>query len=124
LCYEKIVNDRNCLEYVINLANAKGFLGDFISTDIHFRSNVRKFVQRINEYTKSTGYTRPLNCLIFAESGSGKSFFVNQLASEANCEIVTVNCNQTLSKPEVLKDSLIKKKWGENEVFSPQEIKK
>jgi hypothetical protein len=26
--------------------------------------------------------------------------------------------------PEVLKDSLIKKKWGENEVFYPQEIKK
>jgi hypothetical protein len=25
---------------------------------------------------------------------------------------------------EVLKDSLIKKKWGENEVFYPQEIKK
>jgi hypothetical protein len=32
--------------------------------------------------------------------------------------------NKSPPIPEVLKDSLIKKKWGENEVFYPQEIKK
>jgi hypothetical protein len=37
---------------------------------------------------------------------------------------ICVTQMQNGAKSEVLKDSLIKKKWGENEVFYPQEIKK
>jgi hypothetical protein len=102
LRYTSIVNAENDYERVINLANAKGFLGDFVSTDIYLRYEIRRFIQSIRNYTTVIGETKPLNCLIFAKPGSGKSFFVNEVASETNCEVITTDCSQIVSRQDIL----------------------
>jgi hypothetical protein len=100
--YPKIVKTKSSAERLIDLANAKGFLGEFISTDPILRNDIRTFVNRIREYTLSTGTTRPLNCLVVAKPGSGKSFFAEQVAIETGCGIVKVNCSQIISKKDLL----------------------
>jgi hypothetical protein len=87
----------------IQLGDAKGFLGDFSSTDLDLRSRIAHFVDRIKEYSQASGRTKPLNCLVVADPGSGKSFFVQQIAQATNCEIVEVNCSQVLSNEDLMR---------------------
>jgi hypothetical protein len=97
--YTKIINNTNP---TITVSNAKGFLGGFASTDLVLRKNIIDFKDYINKYAKTKGKTRPLNCLIVAQPGSGKSFFVEQIADATNCKIVEVNCSQVLSPKDLL----------------------
>jgi hypothetical protein len=87
---------------VIDLTNAKGFLGEFISTDVRLRQQIRAFVDNIREYLQSPNITIPLNCLVTAKPGFGKSFFAKQIANETNCGLVEVNCSQITSERDLL----------------------
>jgi bifunctional ADP-heptose synthase (sugar kinase/adenylyltransferase) len=98
--YELIIKDD---DPTIVLANAKGFLGDFASTDPSLREKVRDFVDLISQYTKKKGKARPLNCLVTARPGSGKSFFAKQVAIATGCQMIEVNCSQMTSSEDLLK---------------------
>jgi hypothetical protein len=97
--YEMIVEQE---DPKIVLADAKGFLGDFASTDPSLRRKIRDFVDRISQYTKAKGKARPLNCLVTAKPGSGKSFFAGQVAEATGCQIIEVNCSQMTSAEDLL----------------------
>lgn len=100
--YAEIVQSESNDQRLIDLSDAKGFLGEFISTDRILRSNIREFVNSIRDYTQSVGATRPLNCLVVAKPGSGKSFFAKQVAIETNCDMVEVDCSQVVSGRDLL----------------------
>ena len=86
----------------IDMSKAKGFLEEFVSTDLRLRKDIGEFVEDINEYIKLPGETRPLNCLVIAEPGSGKSFFAEQVAKVTECEMKEFNCSQALSPKDLL----------------------
>jgi hypothetical protein len=90
---------------VINVARARGFLGEFISTDLELRSQISSFVEAIRSYIEKEQKTRPLNCLVVAGPGAGKSFLVHQLCKELAFAMVEINVGQMTSREELL-DSL------------------
>ncbi len=98
--YAEIIKDKN-QSPTINVSNAKGFLGGFASTDPLLRKNILKFKDDIKQHIIE-GQDIPLNCIIVAKPGSGKSFLVKQIAEATNCEMVEVNCSQVLSTKDLL----------------------
>lgn len=100
--YLKIIEED---DPTIDIAIAKGFLGGFISVDMKFRANVDKFVSKIKEYIGNENAGRPLNCLVVAKSGTGKSFFVREITKITNTKIVEINVSQCI-KPDDLLEAL------------------
>jgi len=64
-------------EYAIS----RDILGNYVTLDIPHRNHIREALQRIREYLDDPTRSRPLNILLIAESGFGKSYFVNALAN-------------------------------------------
>lgn len=86
----------------IMLSDAKGFLGDYMSTSQIMRNRIRGFTDQLYNYCISQGRVRPLNCLVTATAGTGKSFFVKQLANKLSCGLVKINCSQITTSGELL----------------------
>ena len=89
----------------VRLADGMGVLGDFILTDVKQRRVLRGFRDVINRYVLGSGRTRPLNCVVAAPPGSGKSFLVGEIGKTTDCEVIEVNCAQ-VSSPEDFAESV------------------
>ncbi len=86
----------------IDLTDGMGLAGEFVSTDPRIRRDIRRFANRIKSYLEGTGKTRPLNCLLVASPGSGKSFLAGEIAKGVGCQKLEVNCAQVASAEELL----------------------
>jgi sugar/nucleoside kinase (ribokinase family) len=75
----------------IRLADARGHCGDFLTLDPATGSHVRSFASEIRGYFRSPGIRRPLNCLVWAKPGSGKSFLVEEVAKEVGAKFTEIN---------------------------------
>ena len=81
----------------IRLAEAGGHCGDFLTLDPATGSNVRSFASEIRGYFRSPEVRRPLNCLVWAMPGSGKSFLVEEVAKDVKAEFIEINVAATTS---------------------------
>jgi hypothetical protein len=102
--YEKMFDwkDRD-KEKKMTLSHAKGFLGEYLSANLSLRKKIRGFVEQLTTYSLCKGRARPLNCLVTAPPGSGKSFFVQQLAKEIGCGLVEINLSQITTTDELVR---------------------
>lgn len=102
--YEKMfTGDKRGKEKKIMLSHAKGFLGNYLSANLSLRKKIHSFVEQLTTYSLSKGRTRPLNCLVTAPPGSGKSFFVQQLSKEVGCGLVEINLSQITTTDELVR---------------------
>jgi hypothetical protein len=58
-------------------------LGDYVTLDWQHRAEIQGLIARILAYAEDTSRTRPLNIIMQAEPGSGKSHFIRCLANNA-----------------------------------------
>lgn len=69
-------------------------LGDFVTLNWEFRANIKKTQEKIRNYKADNSLKRPLNFLLFAKPGTGKSHLVKCLAESItgiNTKAVTFN---------------------------------
>jgi predicted AAA+ superfamily ATPase len=57
-------------------------LGDYVTLDWPHIQDIHKIRSTIIEYANDPSRRRPLNLIMVAQAGSGKSYFVNQLAKK------------------------------------------
>lgn len=73
---------------------SKEALGDYVTLDWYHREDIRAKIRDITEYVNSLSRRRPLNIIMQAEPGSGKSHFIKCLAKRLRpwkVEAVTFN---------------------------------
>lgn len=75
----------------ISLSEASGYCGDFLTMDAAVGAKVRAFASEIRTYFRSQSVRRPLNCLVWAVPGSGKSFLVEEVAKEVGVKFKEIN---------------------------------
>lgn len=63
---------------------SKRLLGDYVTLDLKHREDILQIIKMIREYAKDRTRLRPLNIMMQAEPGSGKSHFVKCLANKLN----------------------------------------
>lgn len=83
-------------------------LGSYVTLDWKHKTDIIAISKKIKDYSTDRTQRRPLNFLMIAEPGSGKSHFVKCLAnklSSSNVRAVTYNMS-TFEKPEDLIHSL------------------
>ena len=61
---------------------SKFLLGDYVTLDLKHREDIIQLINNIKEYAKDRTRLRPLNIIMQAEPGSGKSHFVKCLAKK------------------------------------------
>lgn len=79
-------------------------LGSYVTLDWDHRSSINKLSQTIKDYSTDTTQRRPLNIIMLAEPGSGKTHFVKCLADrleDSNVAAVTYNMG-TMQQPDDL----------------------
>ncbi len=86
----------------LTLSEAKGYLGEFLTVDPVKGDLISRFADEIKEYFERTVKTRPLNCAIWADPGSGKSFFAKEVAAFAKAHFTEINVSQMTSTQELL----------------------
>lgn len=77
---------------------SKVTLGSYVTLDWTHKSDIRKISTKIKEYSLDVSQKRPLNFLMTAEPGSGKSHFVKCLAKMENNNISAVTFNMATFK--------------------------
>lgn len=73
---------------------SRRLLGNYVTLDYLHASDVKEVVTKISEYAEDHSRPRPLNVLMLAEPGSGKSHLVKALAAQmtiGKAEAVTYN---------------------------------
>jgi hypothetical protein len=100
---DRVFDARYILEQpALDVGIAKHVLNDMLLTDLNVRANVRRFTGEVLSYLDLERPARPLNCLVVAAPGSGKSFFARQLALQLDLDIHEVNASQTATKTDFL----------------------
>jgi hypothetical protein len=96
--YPGILGDSARLE--LKLEDARGYLGDFLTVNPVFGEKLRQFAAELAAYLersakkKIKSVIRPMNCLVWAPPGSGKSFFAEQAAKKIGAEFHGINISQ------------------------------
>ncbi len=80
----------------IDLRDAKGFFGDVVSIDRTFRRDLLDFAAEIERYLARPNPPRPLNCVLVAAPGMGKSLVVREVAKlvKPKCQFGQINVSQ------------------------------
>lgn len=99
-CIEEAANADDAGRLV--LSRARGGLGSFLVVEPIQRRQLRHFKEAIERYFKDTGETRPLNCLLTASPGTGKSFLINEIARSVQARFYEINISQCGSVDQVL----------------------
>lgn len=88
--------ERNATEIDIHLSYARSMrsLGSYVTLDWNHKLNINRIIRAIKNYSSDNTQKRPLNIIMLAEPGSGKTHFVKCLAEnlhENNVAAVTFN---------------------------------
>lgn len=86
----------------LTIARGGGNCGRFLTTNRTLALEVRAFVTEVRHHFTAPGPRRPLNCLVWAAPGSGKSFFVEELAKEVGARLCEVNVSAMSSREEMM----------------------
>ena len=91
-----LYNAPHVAEVDLSLAyqRSRGMLGDYVTLDWNHRANISRVLTRIIKYAADRTRRRPLNIIMQAEPGSGKSHMVKCLAKRLvaqHAEAVTFN---------------------------------
>jgi hypothetical protein len=70
------------------VAASESLLSGYATLDDPHRSEIEKLIREISGYLNDTTRKRPLNCLMLAAPGAGKSHFIKQLAGKMKDERV------------------------------------
>lgn len=81
----------------IDLRRAGGHCGKFMTLNVGVGNNVRSFAAEVKAFFDSKGQRHPLNALVWARPGSGKSFLVEELAGHVGAKFVEINVAQMIS---------------------------
>ena len=82
---------------VIRLSEAGGHCGKFMTMNPRTGALVRAFASEIRAYFRAPGGRHPLNCMVWAQPGSGKSFLVKQVARSIGANFTEINVAATTS---------------------------
>lgn len=82
---------------VIALSEAGGHCGKFMTMNARTGALVRAFASEIRAYFRAPGGRHPLNCMVWAQPGSGKSFLVKQVAKSIGANFTEINVAATTS---------------------------
>jgi Ni2+-binding GTPase involved in maturation of urease and hydrogenase len=93
--------DRFISQGAIKLADAGGYCGKFMTFNPHVGASVRRFARDIGAFFKSASSHRPLNCVVWAAPGSGKSFLVEEVAAELSAAFVEINVSTLATRAEL-----------------------
>lgn len=85
----------------LTIARGSGSCGRFLTTSRTLAFEVRAFVGEVRQHFMAAGTRRPLNCLVWAAPGSGKSFFVEELAKQVGARLCEVNVSAMSSREEL-----------------------
>ena len=90
---------------MIDLTTGRGYLGDFLTVDPNRGQLIRQFTEDIRSYFDSPFLQRPHNAFVWADPGSGKTFFVRELAKILDASFEEINVSQ-LPAPSRIVDRL------------------
>jgi hypothetical protein len=74
--------------FPLAISASQDLLRGYATLDEEHRFEIRKITQEISSYLKDSSRKRPLNCLMLAAPGAGKSHFIKQLAGSMKAENV------------------------------------
>ena len=74
--------------FALALAESESLLKDYATLDDVHRAEISDLIQRIKSYLNDATRKRPLNALMLAAPGAGKSHFIKQLAGSMKAERV------------------------------------
>src|SRR6266478_2639978 len=82
---EIINNDSpgNNIDISSAVERSTSLLGDYATLDWRHRSDIQALMFRIRSYAQDPSRTRPLNIIMQAQPGSGKSHFINSIAESS-----------------------------------------
>lgn len=88
----------------IDLGNAAGHCGHFMTLNPAVAVEVRKFAKQLKAYFASPGPRRPLNCAVWAAPGSGKSFLVEEVAREVGARFHEINVSTMPTRADLSRE--------------------
>lgn len=74
--------------FALAVAESETLLGGYATLDEPHRAEIEKLIAQITAYLRDSTRKRPLNALMLAAPGAGKSFFIKQLAAKMKQERV------------------------------------
>jgi hypothetical protein len=97
---EKIINragGEDVIDLVKPFAISSRLLGDYVTLDWPHDQAIRQVRREISEYAADRSRRRPLNIMMHAEPGSGKSHLVKSLAASITShDVVAINYNMAV----------------------------
>jgi hypothetical protein len=84
----------------IDLSSRK-VIGDFITNNSDLAEELKATEKIIDAYYRKTNIKRPLNILLSASPGSGKSFLLKQFKEKLHTDYIEFNLSTLISKEEV-----------------------
>jgi hypothetical protein len=97
---DEIINRTDENENEIDLVKpflvSSQLLGDYVTLDWPHYNSIRQVRWQISEYANDRSRRRPLNIMMHAEPGSGKSHLVKSLAASISRDAVAIDYNNRL----------------------------
>lgn len=72
----------NKIDIISEFSRSQKTLGEYVTLDYEHRLTIRTLIKDITDYQIDTNLKRPLNFMMIAEPGSGKSHFIDCLSKE------------------------------------------
>jgi hypothetical protein len=86
----------------ISLRDARLHLGDFLTVDEKFTKEIQRTLTVIRKHNSSARDRRPLNCVVWAPPGSGKTTFAKALAEKLGVHPEFVDLSSFSSRRELI----------------------